>query len=112
MSNFALPTSDRVNFGNDQADSSIPDRLENFARRWPYRIAVKTKKVSLVWDDLNRAANRIARAVLAISNSHWQQRRIGLLFDNEDLVVASLGVLKAGGVCLGLSPSHPAARLA
>ena len=112
MSNFALPTSDRVNFGDDQADSSIPDRLENFARRWPYRIAVKTKKVSLVWDDLNRAANRIARAVLAISNSQWQQRRIGLLLDNEDLVVASLGVLKAGGVCVGLSPSHPAARLA
>jgi acyl-coenzyme A synthetase/AMP-(fatty) acid ligase/acyl carrier protein len=110
MNNFALP-SDRVNFEDDQADPSIPDRLENFARKWPHRIALKTKKISLPWDNLNRAANRIGRAVLAISNSPWQQP-IGLLLDKEDLLVATLGVLKAGGICVALTPAYPPARLA
>jgi amino acid adenylation domain-containing protein len=111
MNDFALRTRQGVDLEDDLTDFSIPDRLESFARRWPHRIAFKSKKTSLDWDSLNRAANRVGRAILAITNYPLQQP-IGVLLHQEDLLTATLGVLKAGGIYVPLSPAHPPARLA
>jgi amino acid adenylation domain-containing protein len=88
---------------------SIPDRLEGFTQKYPDRIAFKTKKVAFTWDALNRSANRIARAILAASKT--LEKPIALLLDHETTMTpATLGVLKAGGFYVPLSPSHPSVR--
>jgi amino acid adenylation domain-containing protein len=88
---------------------SIPDRLEEFVRKYPDRVAFKTKKVVFTWDVLNRNANGIARAILATYKS--LEKPIALLLDHETtLMPATVGVLKAGGFYVPLSPSHPSVR--
>lgn len=93
---------------SEEIDQSIPDRLENFARLYPNRVATKSSNATYDWDQLNRAANRIGRAVLATGKTQGQ--RIALLLDREAFIIASLGVLKAGGVCVPLSPDYPLSR--
>jgi amino acid adenylation domain-containing protein len=93
----------------DQVKQSIPDCIEEHVRNYPDRIAFKTRKVTFTWDALNRAANRIARAILATRKS--PEKPIALLLDHETtLMPATLGVLKAGGFYVPLSPSHPSVR--
>jgi amino acid adenylation domain-containing protein len=88
---------------------SIPDRLEGFTQKYPDRIAFKTKKVAFTWDALNQSANRIARAILETCKN--LEKPIALLLDHETtLMPATLGVLKAGGFYVPLSPSHPSVR--
>jgi amino acid adenylation domain-containing protein len=88
---------------------SIPDRLEEFVRKYPDRVAFKTKKVAFTWDALNRSANRIAHAILLTCKS--PEKPIALLLDHETTMMpATVGVLKGGGFYVPLSPSHPSVR--
>ena len=64
-------------------------------RRYSDWIAFKTKRKTFSWDALNRAANRVARTVLATYQN--RERPIALLVDQENSIVAGLGVLKTGG---------------
>ena len=59
------PTGTFVEFSRDEIEQSIPDRFEQQVRRYPNRLAVKTKKEELTYDELNRAANQVAHAILA-----------------------------------------------
>ncbi len=96
-------------FRADEVERSVPDRFEEHVRKHPDRLAFKTKKVALTWDALNRAGNCVARAILGMGES--RERPIALLFDQEaPTMVASLGVLKAGGFYVPLYPSHPRVR--
>jgi amino acid adenylation domain-containing protein len=90
-------------------EQSVPDRFEEHVRKHPDRIAFKTKKDALTWDALNRAANRVARAILATCGS--RERPIVILLDQEaSMMAATLGVLKAKSFYVPLSPSHPRPR--
>jgi amino acid adenylation domain-containing protein len=92
-----------------ELEQSVPDCLEGFARKYPDRIAFKTKERALTWDALNRAANQVARAVLGIYEN--RARPVALLIDQESpMMAATLGVLKMGGFYVPLSPSHPHVR--
>ena len=98
-----------INVVQEGVEQSIPGRLEEYVRKYPDRVAFKTKKVAFTWDALNRAANRVARASLEICES--REAPIALLLDQEgSLMTATLGVLKAGGFYVPLSPSHPRVR--
>ena len=60
---------------------------------------------------MNRAANRVAQALLALSDAPLEP--IGLLLPKSAaLAVAMLGTLKAGKICVPMDPAFPAARLA
>ena len=53
----------------EEVEQSVPDRFEEHVRKYPDRIAFKTKKDALTWDALNRDANRVARAILEMCES-------------------------------------------
>ncbi len=98
-----------MNSLRDVPPQSIPDCFEQHARNHPNRIAFKTKKIVLTWDALNQSANRIARTILGTRKS--LKKPIALLLDHEtSMMPATMGVLKAGGFYVSLSPSHPLVR--
>ena len=93
----------------EEFDTSISARFEKIVRMYPERLAVKDRGRSLTYDQLNRAANRIAHAVLAERGDSSEP--IPLLFQHGiDMLPAILAVLKAGKFYLGLDPAFPEER--
>ncbi len=86
---------------------------ELFARqthRDPARIAVVDAARRLCFGDAHRLSDDVAHRLRALGVG--QDAVIGVFLDpSADLVVAALGVLKAGAVYLPLEPSLPAERL-
>jgi acyl-coenzyme A synthetase/AMP-(fatty) acid ligase len=104
------PTGSFVEFQREAIDQSISGRFEQQAAACPERIAVRSKSHTLTYDELNRAANRMARAIL--DRSEPVQQPVALLFEHgAPFVTASLGVLKAGKVQVSLESGFPQARL-
>jgi amino acid adenylation domain-containing protein len=98
-----------IRFENEETEQSIPQRFEQQVRRYPDRLAVKTKSRQLTYAALNKIANRVARALLAQRGEGPES--IALLLEHEALMIgAILGVLKAGKVYVPLDPSFPHAR--
>jgi len=58
-----------VKFKREEIEQSIPERFEKIARRFPERVAVKSASNEITYDELNKAANRLARAILASRGS-------------------------------------------
>lgn len=99
-----------VEFPRAAVEQSIPARFEQQARLYPERIAVKSRRHTLTYSDLDRQANRIAHEILTLRNR--DNEPVALLFEHEAPVIAAiLGVLKAGKIYLPLDPSYPSARL-
>lgn len=93
------------------ADRTIPDLFESAVRRRPDAEAVVHGAARLGFDALNRRANRLAHALLA--RGVGPERTVGVILPrSEDLVVAALAILKAGGVYVPLDPAYPAQRIA
>ncbi|WP_434676429.1 amino acid adenylation domain-containing protein [Pseudomonas sp. D3-10] len=87
------------------------ERFQQQVRQTPERVAVVHGEQSLTFDQLNRAANRLAR--------HLRAQGVGsddliAVFDERglDLVVMIVATLKAGAGWLPLDPRNPAQRLA
>ena len=105
------PTGTFIEFKKEDVERSIPDRFEEQVRKYPGRLAVKTDSSRLSYDALNRAANRIARAVLALQGT--DEGPVALMFEKgAPLISAIIGVLKAGKTYVPLDPSYPYARTA
>jgi amino acid adenylation domain-containing protein len=99
-----------VEFKKEEIEQSIPQRFEKIVHQYPDRPAVKTKKHSLTYNELNRAANRVARAILAERGA--KQEPVALLMEHDAPVIAGiLGSLKAGKFYVPLDPSLPHARI-
>jgi len=60
------PKGNFFEFGQAEIEQSIPERFEKMVGRYPERIAVKIPNHSLTYDELNKAANRVARSILAL----------------------------------------------
>ena len=105
------PTGPFVEFEEIEINQSIPERFERIVRRYPDRPAVRTKNGSLNYDQLNKAANRLARAILA-RRGEGQEPVALLVKDGVGLLTAHLAVLKAGKFSLGIDPLAPDARTA
>ena len=99
-----------VPFPADAVERSLTESFEEQARRFPWRLAVRTRRYALTYAELDALANRIAHAILRERGEG--EEAIALLFDHDALVVAAiLGTLKAGKFYLPLDPSYPRARL-
>ena len=58
------PTNDFIRFEDAEVQQSIPSRFEQQVMKYPNRLAVKTRTQEFTYDELNKAANRVARAIL------------------------------------------------
>jgi amino acid adenylation domain-containing protein len=99
-------------FGWDDSDleRSITDRFERMVRRYPHRPAVKTHEQELTYDQLNQAANRLARRIVTAQGTRSEPVAI-LMKQGAGMIVAILGALKAGKVYVPLDPSNSTERL-
>jgi|SoiMethySBSTD1v2_1073268.scaffolds.fasta_scaffold13859_3 amino acid adenylation domain-containing protein len=94
----------------DEIEQSIPDRFEDVVRRYPDHCAVKAGVKAFTYDELNRAANRIAHAIIAHRGESSEP--IALLFENGfEGIAAFFGALKARKSAVTLAPSSPPKRL-
>src|SRR6267378_3114127 len=82
------PTRTFVEFQQEEIDQSISNRFEQQVARYPERIAVRSTRHTATYDELNRAANRVARAIL--DHSDVGQQPIASLFEHGmPFVIAS-----------------------
>ncbi len=90
--------------------ATIPQLFEAQVERTPNANAITFNAISLSYQNLNREANQFA---------HYLQKRgikpgarIALCYErSHELIVALLGILKAGGIYVPLDPAYPSERL-
>ena len=91
--------------------ATLPALFEAQVARTPEAIALVCGEESLSYGVLNARANRLAHLLLA--QGVGPECVVGLALERSvELVVAVLGVLKAGGAYLPMDPEYPQARLA
>ena len=106
----ALPRADMpADSPRDRIDQSIPARFEKIVRMYPNRLALQMGDHRLTYEELNRYANRISRAILKQRGPGSEP--IALLFGHGiDAIAAIFAVLKAGKFFLALDPASPPVR--
>ena len=103
------PTGTFIYFNIDEIEQSIPDRFEQQVRLYSDRLAVKTRDHQLTYNELNKAANRLARSIKGLIGA--AQQSIALLLGNDPQIPAAvLGVLKTRNTLVLLDPEWPQER--
>jgi amino acid adenylation domain-containing protein len=98
-----------LEFRPEEIEQSIPARFEQQVARYPDRPAIVTKGDRITYGELNKAANRVARAILALRGD--TNEPTAFLLGSRALAMAGiLGILKAGKALVGLDPASPPAR--
>jgi non-ribosomal peptide synthetase component F len=88
----------------------LHERFEEQAKKTPDAIALTCDDRQLTYDELNRQANQLARYLQG--KGVGPEVVVGLCMDRSiPMIVAVLGILKAGGVYLPLDPDYPQSRL-
>jgi amino acid adenylation domain-containing protein len=106
---YIAPTDPFITFNKEEIEQSIPDRFEQMVGLYPDRIAVRTRKHAFTYNALNKAANRVAQAILAKRGE--EQEPVALLLENDAPTIAAiLGTLKAGKIFVTIDPSDARAR--
>ena len=96
-------------FTRAELERSLTERFQHHVDTSPDRVAIGNPGDQLTYDQLNRAANSVARAIMAVGCC--REKPVALLFHSDTaMIIALLGVLKAGRYCVPLDPSHPDAR--
>ncbi|MGH8931557.1 MAG: amino acid adenylation domain-containing protein [Egibacteraceae bacterium] len=91
--------------------ATLPQRFEAQVARTPEAVAVVFEDAELTYAELNRQANRLARALIA--RGAGPERLVALALPRSlALVVAVLAVHKAGAAYLPLDVEYPAERIA
>ncbi|HSF38618.1 MAG TPA: non-ribosomal peptide synthase/polyketide synthase, partial [Thermoanaerobaculia bacterium] len=92
-------------------ERSLHAWIEDQAGRTPDAVALAFETEELTYGELDRRANRLARRLQALGCG--PESRVGVLLERScELLVALLGILKAGAAYVPLDPDHPADRLA
>jgi non-ribosomal peptide synthetase component F len=73
------PTGDFTELQPDEIEQSVPERFEKIVARYPDRLALKTRTCELTYRQLNAAADRVARAILATRGE--KSEPVALLFE-------------------------------
>jgi amino acid adenylation domain-containing protein len=88
----------------------IHELFEDQVQRTPDAVAVVCDGRQLTYEELNARANRLAHCL--IERGVRPDMSVGICVERgPEMVVALLGVLKAGGCYVPLDPSYPASRL-
>ncbi|HEU4558536.1 MAG TPA: amino acid adenylation domain-containing protein, partial [Longimicrobium sp.] len=93
------------------ADRCIHQLFEAQASQSPDAVALLFKRESLTYRELDERANRLARHLVRLGAR--PEARVGICLERSvELMVAILGVMKAGAAYVPMDPGHPAERLA
>lgn len=98
-------------FSRAEIERSIVSSFERQVHNRPERLAIKSGDRAMTYEALNRASNRVAHAVLALSGEKMEPIAM-LLKPGIEAVTAILGTLKSGKFYVPLDPGFPQARLA
>ncbi|WTN35326.1 non-ribosomal peptide synthase/polyketide synthase [Streptomyces canus] len=90
---------------------TVPELFAEWVARTPDAVAVDSGEVRLSYAELDARANRLAR-LLRVRGVGAESVVAVCMERGVDLVVALLGVLKAGGVYLPVDVEYPAERVA
>ncbi|VVE25316.1 non-ribosomal peptide synthetase [Pandoraea anhela] len=91
--------------------TTVDRTIAAFARTQPEAIAVTDGERSLTYAELEAQANRVAHALLR--RGVTGEDRVGIALSRRvELIVAILGVMKAGAAYVPLDPAYPDERLA
>jgi amino acid adenylation domain-containing protein len=89
----------------------VVGRFERQVRRTPRAVAVTMSGERWTYEELDRAANRVARRLLRLGSPPGA--RIGIAMDRSpEMIAVVLGIAKAGAACLPLDVGHPEERIA
>lgn len=93
-----------IEFEKKEIEQSLSDRFEKIVEKFSDRLAVKTQDREYDYRELNRAAGRVARAIL--EQNVPREKPVALLFDQGfQAISAILGALKSGQPFVFLDPS-------
>ncbi|MGW6727267.1 amino acid adenylation domain-containing protein [Nocardia sp. NPDC055029] len=88
----------------------LPDLFARQARSTPSAVAVRSGATALTYAELDEAANRLARYLIA--RGAGPESFVALMLPrSEQLVVAMLAVLKTGAAYVPLDPAYPQDRI-
>ncbi|MEU1513048.1 amino acid adenylation domain-containing protein [Streptomyces sp. NPDC005811] len=88
----------------------LPERFAEQARRTPDAVAVVDGTRKVTYRELSRAASLLAHRLRGLGAG--PDAAVGVILERGvDLVVALLGIWKAGAAYVPMDPGHPAARL-
>jgi len=91
-------------------DLTIHKLFEAQAEETPVAVALEFGPHQMNYDELNRRSNQMARYLRGLGVKPGA--RVGIYLEHSiEAVLGILGVLKAGGCCLLLDPSHPEDRV-
>ena len=92
-------------------EATLPQLFEAQVARTPGAMALVFGEESLTYQELNARANALAHHLIGLGVG--PESLVGIALERSmAMVVAILGVLKAGGAYLPLDPDYPQARLA
>ncbi|WP_370422149.1 non-ribosomal peptide synthase/polyketide synthase [Streptomyces sp. QH1-20] len=97
--------------GRTAPEATLVALFEAQAARTPHAVAVTGEEAALSYADLDAAANRLARRLIAQGVGPEQLVALALP-RTEQMIVALLAVLKAGAGYLPVDPDYPAERIA
>lgn len=100
------PRSGFIPFDRKWLARSLPDRFVHQVENSPDQVALKTENQTLTYADLNRAANRLAHALIDKCGTDIEPIAL-LLSDDVASIVGLLGILKAGKFFVNLNPTMP-----
>lgn len=91
-------------------EKCLPALIEEQVARTPQATAVISDQEVLSYKELNERANQLAHYLRTLGVG--PEVRVGICLDRSlEMIVAILGILKAGGVYVPLDPTYPAERL-
>ena len=94
----------------DYPRATVAALFEEEARRRPDAVALEFRGGRWTYSELNRNANRIARALAAVGVC--PESRVGIAVERSpEMIAALLGILKSGSAYVPLDPEYPADRL-